>query len=105
MPTESFVSDQVKSGVLHRYNFNNPVVMTNFQTNQRLILSAQNFEDFQNAGNPMPFDVRSRPAISTPSVNGSGKVQWRMVDESGRAIGNQASPPAPRRPGGDGIQG
>lgn len=93
------VSGAVKSYVIDRYDFNNPLVATDRGTNQRIELTARDFARFEQLGMARPFDVRSSPLTSTAVVDGNGRMAWRTVDENGKPLSGATSTPRPRAGG------
>jgi hypothetical protein len=93
------ISGQVKSGVLDRYDWNNPTTITDFDTRISVELTPKDFQALEKQRLAAPFDVRSKPVVSIPTISG-GRVLWRSVDESGQSLrgptpngGGTKSPP------------
>ena len=86
----------VKTGLVDRYDWNNPVTLTDLNSKTRVELTAKDFEQFEKQRLAAPFDVRSRAVTSTPILSG-GRVQWRSVDESGQSLPGPTQPGSGRR--------
>jgi hypothetical protein len=95
------ITGQVKSGVLDRYDWNNPATITDLDARISVELTPRDFQELETLRLAAPFDVRSKPVVSTPTFSG-GRMQWRTVDESGQSLPRSTSPGGgntPSRPG------
>jgi hypothetical protein len=94
------VTGGVKTGLVDRYDWNNPVVIHNWETNQRIEVNARDFHRFEQLGRAVPFDVRSSPVTSVAVIAPNGRITWRTVDESGKTLERPTRAPAGRSGGG-----
>lgn len=85
------ISGQVKSGVLDRYDWNNPATSTGLDARISVELTPRDFQELEKLRLAAPFDVRSKPVVSTPTLV-DGRIQWRSIDESDQSLPGPAAP-------------
>lgn len=94
----------VKSGLVARYDWNNPATLTDLNSKTRVELTQRDFEKFEELGMAAPFHVRSKAVTSVPTISG-GRVQWRSVDETGKSLPGPTQPRGGRSPATGGFSG
>jgi hypothetical protein len=99
----SLGNSSVRHQLIDRYDWNNPVTIRDWDSNRKIELTARNFQDYERAGGATPFDVRSEPALSKPTLQRNGQITWTTTDTKGRVL--TPSPGNGQGGSGFGLQG